>query len=200
MRSGRRIGQVRSRSVGSAWGWGIVSLLLVLGGGTLWWLVDLPGGRGTLPYTADRGGNAAPGEELSIWFASQQEDALVLEKRRVPPSLTALDRAKASLQELIAGPTSHALRTIPTEVKIRELFIDDQKTAYIDFSEALTQTHPGGPWAEMLTIRSIMQTLVANVPEIKRVQIIIEGREMETLAGHIDIRRPLDATWVMNHR
>jgi hypothetical protein len=45
-----------------------------------------------------------------------------------------------------------------------------------------------------------MQTLVANVPEIKRVQILIEGREVETLAGHMDIRRPLDATWIINQR
>jgi spore germination protein GerM len=172
----------------------------VLAGGALWWLLDLPGRSGRATDTAERGGNVTPGEELSIWFASQQEDALVSETRRVPPGATPVDRAKASLQELIAGPKRNALPTVSTEVKIRELFIDDQGTAYIDFSEALSQNHPGGPWAEMLTLRSIMQTLVANVPEIKRVQILIEGREVETLAGHVDIRRPLDITWVMNQR
>ena len=166
----------------------------------LWWLLGLPGSGRTPIDTAERGGNTPPGEELSLWFASRQEDALVLERRRVPPSQTPLDRVRASLQELIAGPKSHALRTVTAEVKIREVFIDDQGTAYVDFSEALSQTHPGGPWAEMLTLRSIMQTLVANVPEIKRVQILIEGREVETLAGHIDIRRPLDTTWIINQR
>jgi spore germination protein GerM len=200
MRSARRFGRVRARSEVSAWWWGIATILLVLLGGALWWLMDVPRSRETSTDTADQGGSAAPGEELSIWYASQQEDALVSERRHVPPSLTPIDRARASLQELIAGPESHAVRTIPTEVKIRELFIDDQGTAYIDFSEALSQTHPGGPWAELLTIRSMMQTLVGNVPEIKRVQIMIEGREVETLAGHVDIRRPLDTTWVMNHR
>ena len=172
----------------------------MLVGGTLWWLLGLPGRRGTWLATAERSGSAIPGEELSIWFASRQEDALVSERRRVPPSLIPFDRAKASLQELIAGPKTDASPTVSVEVKIRELFIDDQGTAYIDFSEALSQTHPGGPWAEMLTLRSILQTLVANVPQIKRVQILIEGREVETLAGHIDIRRPLDTTWVVNQR
>jgi spore germination protein GerM len=166
----------------------------------VWWLLDLPGRNRTAINTTERGGNAAPGEELSIWFASQQEDALVSEKRRVLPSATPVDRAKASLQELIAGPKSDALRTVSTEVKIREIFIDTQGTVYIDFSEALSRTHPGGPWAEMLTIRSIMQTLVTNVPGIKRMQILIEGREVDTLAGHLDIRRPLGTTWVMNQR
>jgi spore germination protein GerM len=201
MRSGHRIERVRGQSEGKAWWWwGIATILLVLMGGAVWWLMDGPRGRGTSIDTADRSVSAAPGEELSIWFASQQEDALVSERRSVPANLTPIDRARASLHELIAGPKGHAMRTVPTEAKIRELFIDDQGTAYIDFSEALSQTHPGGPWAEMLTIRSMMQTLVGNVPEIKRVQIMIEGREVETLAGHVDIRRPLDTTWVMHHR
>jgi spore germination protein GerM len=175
-------------------------MLLVLTVGALWWLLDMPGYPRPSIDPAERGTPTAVGEELSIWFASQQEDALVSERRCVPPSLTPSDRAKASLQELIAGPSSDALRTVPAEVKVRELFIDDQGTAYVDFSEALSQAHPGGPWAEMLTLRSIMQTLMANVPEINRVQILIEGREVETLAGHLDIRRPLDATWVTNQR
>ena len=200
MRSGRRRGRILAKSGGGAWGWGLAGILLLVVGGTLWWLLEGPGRRVPSSDIADQDGSAAPGEDLSIWFASRQEDALVSEKRRVPLSPTPFDRARASLQELIAGPKGEASRTVSAEVKVRELFIDNQGTAYVDFSEALSQTHPGGPWAEMLTLRSIMQTLVANVSEIKRVQILIEGREVETLAGHVDIRRPLDMTWVMNQR
>jgi spore germination protein GerM len=200
MRSGRRHGPVFSQPKAGPWGWVFAGVLLVLVGGTLWWLLFGPGRREPSVDIADHSGNAVPAEELTIWFASRQEDALVAEKRRVSPKSTAVDRAKASLQELIAGPKGDALRTISTEVNLRELFIDNHGTAYVDFSEALSQNHPSGPWAEVLTLRSIMQTLVVNVPEIKRVQILIEGREVETLAGHVDIRRPLDTTWVMNQR
>jgi spore germination protein GerM len=166
----------------------------------LWWLLDIAGRSGPSVDSIAPGESAVPGEELSIWFASRQEDALISEKRRVPPLSTPFDRAKMSLQELIAGPKSEASGTVSPEVKIRELFIDDQGTAYIDFSEALSRTHPGGAWTEMLTLRSILQTLMSNVPEIKRVQILIEGHEVDTLAGHIDIRRPLDRTWGTNER
>jgi spore germination protein GerM len=200
MRGSRRIRQVGAKSEAGAWGWIVSGILLVLIAGALWWLLGLPGTGRTSVETDERGGNIPTGEELSIWFASRQEDALVLERRPVAPSQTPFDRVRASLQELIAGPKGNALRTVSAEVKIREVFIDDQGTAYVDFSEALSRTHPGGPWAEMLTLRSIMQTLVANVPELKRVQILIEGREVETLAGHMDIRRPLDATWIINQR
>jgi len=200
MRGGHRVRSVGAKSRASSWGWIVVGILLVLSVGALWGLLGLPGTSRTLLDIAERGAKTLPGEDLSLWFASRQEDALVLERRRVPPNQTPIDRMKASLQELIAGPKSTALRTVPAEVKIREVFIDDQGTAYVDFSEALSQTHRSGPWAEMLTLRSIMQTLVANVPDIKRVQILIEGREVETLSGHVDIRRPLDTTWIINQR
>ena len=200
MRNSRRVRHVRVKSEAGAWGWIVAGIMLVLMAGALWWLLGAPGLSHTSIDTAERHGHPTSGEELSIWFASPQQDALVSERRRVPHSPTPFERAKASLQELIAGPTSAALRTIAAEVKIRELFIDDQGTAYIDFTEALSQTHPSGPWAEMLTLRSIMQTLTANVPEVKRLQILVEGREVETLAGHLDIRRPLNTTWGMNQR
>jgi spore germination protein GerM len=200
MRGGHRVRQVGVKSKAGAWGWVAAGILLALVVGALWWLLGLPGSGPAPVDTAERTGNIPSSDELNLWFASRQEDALVLERRRVLPTQTPGDRVKASLQELIAGPKGDALRTVPAEVKIREIFIDDQGTAYVDFSEALSLTHPGGPWAEMLTLRSIMQTLVANVSGIKRVQILIEGREVETLAGHMDIRRPLDTTWIINQR
>ena len=45
----------------------------------------------------------------------------------------------------------------------------------------------------MMTIWSIVNTLVLNVPEIEAVKILIGGGEAETLAGHIDLSRPLRA-------
>jgi spore germination protein GerM len=188
----------RGKSSGLGWGWLLAGMVVIIASGALWWLLGAPRGERAVPGSIEIGSSVSPGEDLSIWFASPQEDALVVEKHRVPPHPTPVERAKASLQALISGPTSGALRTVSAEVKIRELFIDERGTAYIDFSEALSRDHPGGVWSEMLTLRSILQTLVANVPEVKRVHILIEGRVVETLAGHLDIRRPFDASWVVN--
>jgi hypothetical protein len=33
--------------------------------------------------------------------------------------------------------------------------------------------------------------VIANLPAIQRVQILIGGKEVDTLAGHVDLRRPL---------
>ncbi len=193
-------GRLRLRRRGGVLRWLLVVFLLAVGGGTLWLWLGFPWRSRASLETAGRADSSARRDELSIWFASIQEDALVSEKRGVPTTATPSDRAKAILRELIAGPKTEALRTLPADVKVRELFIDDQGTAYVDFTEALSRNHPGGPWSEMLTIQSIVQTLTGNVPEIKRVQILIEGREEDTLAGHVDIRGPITTTWALHQR
>lgn len=200
MTSRQRRGRRSGPTAGTIQRWllGVILLAVVSGALLLWFGSTWRDSVVRAP--AIREDSVPPDEAISIWFASLEEDALVAEQRRVLPGLMPAERAKVALQELIGGPTGEALRTLAAEVKVRELFIDGQGTAYVDFTEALSRNHPGGSWSELLTIRSIIQTLVANVPEIQQVQFLIEGREVETLAGHIDIRRPFATTWAIDQR
>ena len=45
-----------------------------------------------------------------------------------------------------------------------------------------------------------MNALTTNVAEVGAVQILVDGREVDTLAGHIDLRQPLtpNLTWVVD--
>ncbi len=80
--------------------------------------------------------------------------------------------------------------TIPRGVSLRELFITSQGVAYLDLSQELVSNHPGGSSAEELTVFSLSQTLIANFPAVKTVKILVEGREIQTLAGHLDLTIP----------
>ncbi len=79
---------------------------------------------------------------------------------------------------------------IPRGVSLRELFITSQGVAYLDLSQELVSNHPGGSSAEELTVFSLSQTLIANFPAVKTVKILVEGREIQTLAGHLDLTVP----------
>ena len=46
---------------------------------------------------------------------------------------------------------------------------------------------------ELLTVYSVVNSLTANFPAVKRVQILVEDRPAPTLAGHVDLTRPLPA-------
>ncbi len=52
--------------------------------------------------------------------------------------------------------------------------------------------HRSGAMLEEFTIASFVETLALNIPEVKRVKFIVEGKERETLAGHADLKQIYD--------
>ena len=61
----------------------------------------------------------------------------------------------------------------------------------MNFSDDLPLDHPGGSAAEIETIRSIVATIGVNFAGVDRVRVLVEGDVAETLAGHMDLSRPL---------
>ena len=45
---------------------------------------------------------------------------------------------------------------------------------------------------------ALVNALTTNLPEVTAVQILVGGQEVDTLAGHVDLRRPLgpNMKWV----
>ncbi|MBW1775858.1 MAG: GerMN domain-containing protein [Deltaproteobacteria bacterium] len=108
-----------------------------------------------------------------------------------------VQRARVMVSALIDGPKAALTPTLPAETKLLALHVTDSGTAYVDFSRVISEKHPGGSLSELLTIFSVVNTLSLNIPEIKAVKILIEGREAKTLAGHIDIRFPFRPNLLM---
>jgi hypothetical protein len=70
-------------------------------------------------------------------------------------------------------------------------------TAVVDFSIHFRKNHPGSCRQEQLTLFSVVNSLVLNVPEIDRVKILIDGAESETLTGHVALEFPLTADMLL---
>jgi hypothetical protein len=81
---------------------------------------------------------------------------------------------------------------VPPETRVQHLFLSDQGTIFIDFSNTLEANHPGGVLNELATIYAIVNSLTYNLPEIRQVKILIGGVEKETLAGHCLLLLPLE--------
>jgi hypothetical protein len=138
---------------------------------------------------------ASPPEkrEMSIFFADSQGHYLVKEVRKLDVKGTPADQARGLVEALISGPHRGGVPTFPPGTSLRKLSIDHHGTARVDFSIELVRGHPGGSSAEIMTIYSVVNSLVLNFPQIQRVKILIQGKERETLAGHIFIKEPLEA-------
>jgi len=132
-----------------------------------------------------------PRSLVSIYFPSARESGLVGEEREIFVTQTPGDRIKQIVADLLSGPTAEgSLPAVPPGTRLRQAYVIEGGVAYLDFSSELT-TLGGGSMAELLTVYAIVDSVVANVPEVRRVGLLVDGAPIETLNGHMDLRRPL---------
>jgi hypothetical protein len=98
-----------------------------------------------------------------------------------------VERGKQLIAALIARPPSADARTLPAAASLEEFYLLPGGVAVADFSGALATELPSGIMSEQLAVDSIVQTLAANIPDLRELKILIDGREASTLAGHIDL-------------
>ncbi|MDR3589958.1 MAG: GerMN domain-containing protein [Negativicutes bacterium] len=132
--------------------------------------------------------NTAPAEtmRLTVYYATADAMYLTPEVRLVPktehPALTALE-------QLLQDPKGRDLvKVMPDGTRIRGITVKD-RVAFVDFNDKLAKGSAGST-TEMLIVASIVNTLT-EFPEIHKVQILVEGKKVDTLAGHMDLSEPL---------
>jgi spore germination protein GerM len=176
--------------------WSLAGLVIAAGASLLFWprAIEPP----TAPPPSADAGEAAAVRNVTLYFGDRDGKGLVTERRDVPASSALETSVEAVIQALAAGPeVEGSVRTLPDGARLRRAFHDSESaTIYLDFDPALVTRHPGGSAAEYATVAALVRTLGANFPQIVRVQILVDGQPVETLAGHFDTSRPLEiATW-----
>ena len=121
------------------------------------------------------------------WASDEDESALAPISVDLALSPDPVLRAKQVLNTLMAGPVNSDLRTLPPDAALLAFYLLPDGTGVADFSEALATSTPSGIQSEQLAVDSIARTLEANVPQVKRLKILIHGQELDTLAGHLDL-------------
>jgi hypothetical protein len=122
-----------------------------------------------------------------FWAMADNQGTLAPVEIELGLSADPVLRAKQVLDTLIAGPVDSDLRTLPSDAVLLEFYLMKDGTAIADFSEALATELPSGIQSEQLAVDSIARTLEANVPQVRRIKILIHGQEVDTLAGHLDL-------------
>lgn len=160
----------------------------------------------SLPGAEEEGGAASaeaapPAEEataaverqinVKLFFQSADRRGLALEERAVVFSSDLARQVQSVVEELVKGSQSGLGATLPPATRVLVVFVSGRGVAYVDLSKEATTGQLGGSEAELVTVYSVVNSLAANFPAIKRVQILIEDRPVATLAGHVDLTRPL---------
>jgi len=134
---------------------------------------------------------SAPLRKVKLFFPSSRPGNLLeVEERYIRSSDLPSEEGKQLIAELIGGSRERRLPALPSETGLRELFVTAQGLAVVDLTKEASVRHPGGLTMELASIYSVVNSLTQNVGKIGQVQILIEGAEAETLAGHIDLSHP----------
>jgi hypothetical protein len=128
---------------------------------------------------------------VTLFYATPEGDTLVPIRRDVPlgNGLVAQGR-QILLAQLGQQPPAPHVSAIPAGTTLRAFYVSEKGDAFVDLGGVST-AHPGGSLTELLTVQTIVHAVIANLPAIQRVQILVDGKEVDTIAGHVDIRRPL---------
>lgn len=152
--------------------------------------------RGPSPETEPAAAESGPAPVRHItavlFYGSSDGQFLVPVKREVPFGEGHVEQGRQIVLAQLQQPAPSALvSTIPPGTTLRRFYVTDRGDAFVDLGPEVTANHPGGSMAEIFTVYAIVNAVTANLPAISRVQILVDGREVDTLAGHIDLRRPL---------
>ena len=143
---------------------------------------------------------APPGRKIKarLFYVSEDGTRLTSVERDVAYGEGPVEQAREIIAAQIAPVAEPLVSAVPPGTTVRALFMTEGGEAYVDLSREVATSHTGGTLDEILTIYTIVNALTANLPAITTVQLLVEGREMETLSGHIDLRRPLakNLSWV----
>ena len=63
--------------------------------------------------------------------------------------------------------------------------------AFVDLSPEIVKGHIGGVLPEALTVYALVNAITTNLADVTAVQILVDGAEVDTLTGHLDLRHPL---------
>lgn len=125
--------------------------------------------------------------KLTVYYATKDAMHLVAETHEVAKNS---HPAQTALELLSSAPASADLvPVLPQGTKVRGISVKDH-VAFVDFNNAIIKNNPGGSATETLLVGAVVNTLT-EFGDIHKVQILVEGKKVETLTGHMDVSEPL---------
>lgn len=177
-------------------------LTLAVGGGLalllgIWLVIARLPGYLTTPQgepateTAQPAPAAARKIHAQLFYVADTGIELQPVSAEVPFGETPAEQAKRIVEAQVQPPPEGVVSAIPAGTKVRAVYLSPRGEAYIDLTADAVRGHTGGSLDEALAVFALVNALTVNLPDITAVQILVDGKEVDTLAGHLDLRHPL---------
>ena len=136
--------------------------------------------------------------DATLFYIADDGMQLVGFERRLERRAELSAQARVILEAQLAQPPAPLLSPIPLGTRLLNLYLTERGHAFVDLSEEVTLGHSGGSLEELFTVYAIVNAVTTNLPTISAVQILVNGFEVDTLVGHVDLQSPLERNmqWV----
>ncbi len=141
-----------------------------------------PGEAGTAPKSEDL---------LSLRIYYPIGGQLQMEERRPPRRVGSTSVAEATVEEYLRGSAVATIPFMPKNARLLGIYRGTDGIVYVDLSAEFRRNFQGDVMAEFLLLKGLYESLVSNEQDVQDVKILIEGRETETLGGHLSLVYPL---------
>jgi hypothetical protein len=140
---------------------------------------------------------SGPTEQVTLYVAYDDSGLLRPRTVRIPLPAGRQERAEELLQALVdLYLDKSSPHVLGAGSEIRGVYLVDPGLAVVDLNAAFANGHRSGVLVEELTMASLVGSLSANIPGISRVKILVDGKERDTLAGHVDLTNSYDVSAV----
>ena len=127
--------------------------------------------------------------EVKVYYPDESGTKLVPVETKIQFADEA-EKYSAALSELMQKPKDKNLTTVfPSHAKVKSVTRDGD-TAIVDFDGSILKGFVGGSTGEEFLVNSVVDTLT-EFNEIKQVKFLIDGEEIETISGHMDLSEPI---------
>ncbi len=183
---------------------GVILFVLVVAAVGVVLVVVAPRWYAAAPPSPKAADATTPGEtatrkiKATLFYVAEDGETLMPVQREIPYGEGVDEQARRIVEAEIASAPTPLGSALPAGTTVRALYVGDRGDAYVDLSREVVSGHPGGTVTELLTVYSVVDALTVNLPGIASVQVLVDGHEVDTRAGHVDLRRPLvkNTRWV----
>lgn len=151
------------------------------------------GGKGSAPAQGSTSQSTTSPPNATLFYAGPSEGRLDACPAYVPPHADVQVAVAALVRRYLEGPACDGMENpFPEGTKLRAVFLLEGDVAVVDLSARARAG--GGTQAEMLRVYGLVDTILFNHPRLVAVQLLVDGQEVDSLMGHLDLSKPLPPT------
>jgi spore germination protein GerM len=123
---------------------------------------------------------------VTIYCVESGEHGPMLAARsiQVPPDRRPMEYALSAMADLPDSP-------LPAGTQVLSTTIADSGIATVDFNRALRDSFHGSAADEVMAVDSL-RMVMGQFPGVDQVQVTIEGQEIPSIGGNVDLSKPVD--------